>query len=263
MQLENMAGAETTTETDTTSEPTGLQHLGELLAADNAAEASKDTASGSDDTVPTQFNDLAEKLGMELDDLYKLEISKAEDGTPVTIENLKDAHAKQVDISLRELEFEERRTAEEASLMQSQEEIRELLSALPASAIKPEVLEKLRAKHEAQATLERSKTLDVIPEWKDEQTRTSDIEGMVKHLQQYGYPVNHLSHVIDHRQMKYIRDNWQREQRIRRALEKVKAGKPNPTVKQKPANKPPSKSTVTGVKRGNSANKLEALFSEL
>ncbi len=89
------------------------------------------------------------------------------------------------------------------------------------------------------------------------------MEGMADHLKQYGYPVNHLERVADHRQVKYIRDNWQRELRIKKALAAVKAGKPNPTPKSKPVNKAPHKRPLAGVKAGNSHNKLEAIFSDL
>ena len=262
MESENMAGAEQTTEDQ---QQPGIEHLGALLAEDEVqddAGASGD-ASGSDNAKPTKFNDLAGTLGLELDDLYKLEIAQAEDGTPVTIEHLKDNHAKQADFSLHEMEFEERRTQQESDLMQAQEELRELMAALPEKAIKPEVLQKVRDKHDAQVTLERRRTLEVIPDWQDETTRTADIEGMAEHMKQYGYPVDYLERVADHRQIKYIRDNWQREQRIRKALAKVKAGKPNPTSRQKPASKAPSKRPLAGVKRGNSRNPLEAVFSEL
>jgi len=262
MQSENTAGVETIE-----ADAPGIEHLGEMLQETEPQEQAPggDTgdASGSDDAAPTKFNDLAGKLGMELDDLYKLEVAQAEDGTPVTIENLKDNHSKQEDFSLREIEFEERRTTQEAELMQAQEELRELMAALPEKAIRPEVLQKVREKHDAQLTLERKRTLEVIPDWQDSETRTADIEGMAEHLKQYGYAGNYLERVADHRQIKYIRDNWQREQRIRTALAKVKAGKPNPTSRQKPASKAPSKSPLAGVKRGNAANKLEAVFSEL
>lgn len=263
MESENMAGADQ--KTDDQQVP-GIEHLGALLEETEPkvdAGASDDAASGSDEAAPTKFNDLAGKLGMELADLYKLEVSQAEDGTPMTVENLKDHHAKQVDFSMREIEFEERRTKQESELMRAQEELRELMAALPEKAIKPEVLQKLRDKHDAQVSLERKRTLEVIPDWQDEKIRTADIEGMAEHMQQYGYPVDHLERVVDHRQIKYIRDNWQREQRIRIALSKVKAGKPNPTTKTKPASKAPLKTPLAGVKRGNARNKLEDVFSQL
>lgn len=260
MESENMAGAEQTSE-----EQTGMETLAELMIEDDTpdAGASPVATEGTQTVAPTKFNDLADTLGMELNDLYKLEISQAEDGSPVTVENLKDHYAKQVDFSLHELEFEERRTKQESELMQAQEELRELMAALPEKAIAPEVLQKVRDKHEAQVQLERRRMFDVIPTWQDEQARTKDIEGMADHMKQYGFPVDYLERVVDHRQMKYIRDNWQREQRIRIALAKVTAGKPNPTSKQKPARKAPSKQPLTGVTRGNSSSKLEALFSSL
>lgn len=267
MESENTAGAKTTSET--TVEPGGIEHLGQLLAEGEAPPEGDDDekekgGSGGSDDKPKKFNDLAGKLGLELDELYKLEISQAEDGTPVTVESLKDRFSKQDDLQIREVEFEERKAEQEADIMQAQTELREIMAALPEKAIKPEVLQKVRDKHAAQVALERKLTLDVIPDWKDDKTRTADIEGMAEHLKQYGFPVNYLERVADHRQMKYIRDSWKREQRIRKALELVKSGRPNPTTKQKPAKKAASKTPLAGVKRGNNArNKLESVFSEL
>ena len=256
MQSEQTSGDEQTA-------PTGIEHLGELLQEDERAGAQHDDAGGSDDAPLKKFNDLAGKLGVELNDLYKLEISQAEDGTPVTVENLKDYYGKQADVTLREIEFEERRTKQESDLLQAQAELRELMAELPEKAIKPEVLQKVRAKHDAQVKIERQRTLEVIPEWQEQKTRETDIEGMAEHLKQYGYPVDHLERVADHRMIKYIRDNWKRELRIRKALEAVKAGKPNPTSRQKPAAKAPQKHSLAGVRQGNTRNKLEAVFSQL
>lgn len=263
MQSENTAGAEPQiTEIENTE--AGINNLAELLEDEATdAGASQGTDSGSDESKPTKFNDLAGRLGVELDDLYKLEVSQAEDGSPITVEYLKDFHAKQADFELREIEFEERRTEQEAEMMQAQEELREVLAALPKNAVKPEVLQKIRDKHDAEVKVERQRALQVIPEWRDEKKRTQDIEGMVEHLQQYGYPVNYLERVVDHRMVKYIRDNWQREQRIRQALAKVKAGKPNPTKPSIPTGSKPSKRPLAGVKRGNARSKLEAVFSDL
>ena len=123
MQSENTAGAETIQSADSGD---GLTALRELLTQDDQptpepetgpapTEPSASEEGGSpDDAELVKFNDLAGRLGVELDDLYKLEVSQAEDGTPVTVEALKDAYAKQESLSLRELEFQERRTKAEA-----------------------------------------------------------------------------------------------------------------------------------------------------
>ena len=262
MELENQAGAEQIEEVQ--QEEPGLKHLGELLQeTEPQQETAGDAGASGDESAPSKFNDLAGKLGMDLDALYKLEVSQAEDGTPVTIENLKDLYTKQGDIELREVEFEESRSEQEASLMQAQTELQELMAALPEKAIKPEVLQRIRDKHVAQVTLERQRTLTVIPEWNEADKREADITGMAAHMKQYGYPDDYLAKVVDHKQLKYIRDNWQREQRIRKALALVKAGKPSPTARQKPASKAPVKKPLTGVKRGSARNKLASVFSEL
>lgn len=273
MQSESTAGAETATETNEASgdEAVGIQALGELLQqsepnADNENPGKGDGESGnssesSQRAKPQKFNDLAGTLEMELDDLYKLEVTTSEDGEPVTIESLKDLYAKQGEIEISAIEFEERRTSEEQKLLQAQTELREVIAALPKGAVKPEVLERIRAKHAEQAALEQQRTLDVIPAWQDVKTRETEITAMTQHLTAYGFPVNYLANVHDHRQMKYIRDNWQREQRIKKALAAVKAGKPNPTTKQKPAKGAPKKNSLTGVKKGKHRNKLEAVLS--
>lgn len=266
MQSDETAGAEAT-ESET---PVGMAHLGELLQATEPQEPDTDDAGASSeakgpqpDGKLTQFNDLAGKLNVELDDLYKLAISESEDGSPVTIEDLKDSYAKRDEFALRELEFEETSVARETELLQAQEEVRELLAALPEKAVKPEVLQKVRDKHVAKMTMEKQRTLDVIPTWQDEKQRTADIEGMAEHLKQYGFPVNYLERVADHRQVKYIRDNWQREQRMRQALSKIRAGKPNPTPSAKPAAKAPQKQPLTGVRKGSARNQLEAVLTNV
>lgn len=262
MPSENTAGAEQTADDVVT-----IDSLQELLGAgEPVTETPPDAGaedSGSDDAAPTKFNDLAGRLGIDTDALYQLEVSQADDGTPVTVENLKDAYAAQKAVTLRELEFEENRTQAEAKILQAQDELRELMAALPENAIAPKALEKLRQTHAERVKLEQAKTLEIIPAWQDETVRTKDVQGMVEHLQQYGYPVDHLNRVSDHRQMKYIRDNYLREKRIRAALDKVKPGRPDPTPTAKLVGRAPSKHPVTGVKQGDARNKLDALFRNL
>jgi len=274
MQLENTAtGVDTEVASDAPGgDETGIQALGELLQqsepkADDDTQApgkgDSDAGKSQDDKTPLKkFNDAAGMLGIELDDLYKLEVATP-DGETITIEALKDLHAKQGEIEMSAIEFEERRTGEEQKLLQAQTELREIMQALPQGAVRPEVLERIRAKHSDQVAQERQRMLEVIPTWTDDKIRETELTGMAQHLSAYGYPVNYLANVVDHKQMKYIRDNWQRELRIKKALAAVKSGKPNPTTKSKPAAKAPTKKPLAGVKRGSHRNKLEAVFSDI
>lgn len=264
------AGAQTTDQTTTDdtktdsgeSEKSTLESLGELLAQDEPSPGGdQDASSGSDTTKPTQFNDLAGAIDMKLDDLYQLEIKLSEDGEPVTIEQLKDGHAKVTQLDFDRAEWEERKTEQEQELMRAQTELREIMQALPENAIKPEVLEKIRAKADATTKLERAKTLEAIPEWSDAKARESDIEGMTEYLTGYGFPIGYLANVIDHRQLKFFRDAWRQNQRIKTALAAVRTGKPVKGGTNKPQKKAPAKNALSSItpKRGESRLKTALL----
>ena len=113
-----MQNDSTTTETTTTAEAEpvqGLHSLRDFLSVADpvetpAAEATEQDGepSGNADKVspPSKFNDLAEVTGIDLDSLYALEIS-SNDGEPLTIQDLKNAHSKQADMALKEIQWEE------------------------------------------------------------------------------------------------------------------------------------------------------------
>lgn len=267
--------AELSPETETpeqteTPEPE-LKNLAELLSAGEKPEdGDKPTGDGGTEDgtpgekptkgKPTDLKSLAEKLETKPEDLYSIKVPMP-NGESKTLGELKDLAAAQDKFTLRELQFEEERTRKEGELIRSQSELRELMAALPEGSVKPEVLEKVRAKHEATLKLERERTLEAIPEWKDEDRRTEDINGMVEHLKGYGFPENYLKTVFNHRTIKYIRDNYLREQRIRKALEQVKSAKPGKTASSKAAGKAPSKPSKA-IPKG-SRNRLEQLFEGL
>lgn len=267
-----MSADEQSTPESRETEPTGMAALAELLAADDPQGHDEDDAPGGDEGKPSgsgkkaepvkRFNDLAGATGLDLDALYKLEVSLSEGGEPVTIEQLKDSYKQRDDLSLRELEFEERRTQQEGELLRASAELQEILQALPANAVKKDVLDKIRARSEQTAQTERQRTLEVIPEWKDDARRTDDIKAMVEHLGSYGIPKNYLNQVMDHRHFKYIRDNMLRERRVREAIAKVKAGKPEGGKPSRPQDKAPAKRAIAA-RTPRGVNKLETLFSEL
>lgn len=254
--------------TESAEQAVGLQALGELLKADEPGEktsgdSNEGESSGSDEkTTPTKFNDLAGAADIDLDALYKLEVTLEGVDEPVTIEQLKDHYKGAHDFDLQVLEFEEQRTESINELVRAKAELTEILQALPANAVKPEVLEKIRTKAAETAETERAATLDVIPDWKDENARAADIALMSEHLQGYGFPVNQLELLIDHRWQRYIRDNMLRERRIKAALAKVRPGKPEKSGKAPPQTKAASKGQATVTPKAGQS-KLEATLTSI
>jgi len=194
--------------------------------------------------------------------LYAVDVPMS-DGKSMKLGALKDAAAKQAEFSVRELAFEESRVQRESDLVRSLAELRELVATLPPNAVKPEVLEAVRRKHEANVKAERARTLEVIPEWADEGKRTEDIAGMVEHLAGYGFPSNFLESLVDHRAIRYVRENYLREQRVKRALEQVSHVRSSSAAPSKSNGKAPAKPAPVGVRQGSKFVDGRAAFAKL
>jgi hypothetical protein len=241
-------------------QPSKLDSLRDLLKEQPEKAPQAESAERQKETKPRALKDLAERLSMKDADLYSIEVPMS-NGKSMTLGQLKDAAAKQDDVTLRELSFEEDRSRKEGELLRAQNELRELMATLPKTAIKPEVLEAIRQKHEGTMKRERERTLEVIPEWRNEAKRTEEIEGIVEHLKEYGFPANYLQTVVDHRTLRYIRESYMREQRLRRALDMVKQAPSAPATKSKPGapRKPSTALRSTNGERPRDA--LARLFS--
>lgn len=269
MQEPNQSSAETpNTETPAaeTQPESRLKTLAQLFS-EEPSETTEQPEQGTEGTAagdspekakPKSLKAIAETLKLKDADLYAIEVPMA-NGETRTLGQLKDLVSKQDDFTVRELAFEEERQSRDADFLRAQQEFQELLGSLPRNALKPEMLEKVRQKHEATLTRERAKTLEAIPEWRDEAKRTEEISGIVEHLEGYGFPKNYLTSIYDHRTLRYIRDNFQREQRIRRALEAVQRENPGKTSKSKPTGTAPKKPTTSQTST-TSRDKLAQLF---
>jgi len=207
-----------------TSEPTEADDAREVEGSPKAKKAKGEIKT---------LHDAAERLGVKVEDLYALQVGLPGDETKYTLGELKDAFAGRDDFTVQQLEWEEQRAKQEGDLLRSRNELTELLSLLPETALKPEVLSKIREKHGATLARERQLTLEVIPAWQDESVREADLAGIQDHLSRAGFPSGYLRNVSDHRTMRYIRENYLREKRINDALARVK--KKEPTKAQKPS----------------------------
>jgi hypothetical protein len=249
-----------------TAEVANLSALLDLDQSTDAAAPEGDEGDGKAEAPknakPVKFNDLAEVTGLELDDLYKLELNVG-DGESITVEQLKALKGEQDDLTVRQLEVEEEHAKKTAELRTAQNELAEIIAGLPRDAVTAETLAKVRERHAARVEVENRRTLEAIPSWSDEKVRIDDLKGMSEHLQQFGFAPDHLASVSDHRLMVFVRESYKREQRIRKALERVRAGAPNPTTSTKAAPAKGKGKTAPKARRNNARKGLEAFFSEV
>ena len=158
---------------------------------------------------------------------------------PLPIGELKDRIGELVDLETREMQFEQRRMRTEGETLRAQAEMRELMALIPRDKITPELVNKIRQRHEATQKKERELTLETIPDWQNETRRTEDISGMIEMLGDYGFDESFITTVVDHRALKFIRDAYLTQKRIKAALAKV-------TVPQKKGGHRPSSKTAKG-----------------
>lgn len=196
--------------------------LAELFSKNEDGEINNDESVGDDPSKPPETMEvLSKRLGFKPEQIYSVKIPLADGAEPLTIGQLKDRVGELVDLETRETQFDQRRVRMEGELLRSQAEIRDLLSMIPKEHIKPEVVNKIRQRHEANMAFERRQTLEHIPEWRDEKRAGEDLQGMTDFLGEYGFDETFIASVHDHRALKFIRDMYLRDKRIKNALSKV------------------------------------------
>jgi hypothetical protein len=94
--------------------------------------------------------------------VYAIKVPMAQGAEPLTLGQLKDRVGELVDLETRELQFDERRVKAEGDLLRAQTEMRELLALVPKDHIKPEMVEKIRKRHEATQAAERRATWSIF-----------------------------------------------------------------------------------------------------
>lgn len=194
---------------------------------------------------PKNLEALAETLGLEVKDLYEMEIPFADgdDVTHKTLGEVKDEISERSTFEVDRLAWEEQKTDRDNQVVKSMQEIQEIVSMLPKSAISEQLVQAVARKRAVMVETETRMTRQVIPEWTNEDVEERDRAAMREHLGEYGFPENYLDNLVDHKTLRYIRESMKRQQRIERALEQVK------TVR-KPGHKPSGKPTGKPATRG-------------
>lgn len=217
---------------------------GEAGESQQNAEPTDGTPAEKPKGKPKALKELAETLGLEDKDLYDIAVPMA-DGTTKTLGELKDAVAQQDDLSVRELQLEERRAKLEAEITQERADIESLIKLIDPKALTPKFVEEVKRRAADEGKREMQATLALIPEWQDAAVREKELAGMVDYLKGFGIPPTFLSAAPNHKLFRLVRDAWQRKARVDAALAKVAPVKRETTAgKSRPNGKAPAKPTA-------------------
>jgi hypothetical protein len=219
------------------------------VAADEEAADEAD-ADGEPETEkkrrPQDFDEIAETLGVEVADLWSTAFRDAS-GKKRTLGELKDLLAKDTDLETREHQFNERKVATENQLLRARQDLDFIVSQMPEGSLKKSIVSRAQAERERDRVIGEARTLEVIPEWRNETVRDKDRAALSAYLEEYGFDSAALDRVTDFRLVKLLRDSWQRAERVKKALERVEERGKNKGVGKPPAKRAASPRRASAV----------------
>lgn len=214
---------------------------------------------GESPKVDLEINAIANHLGVDVAELYeKLLIPMSDGAEAQTVSALKDQAQSRVEHSLEVEAFHTERDAQRVEMSTAKAELEQIIRMIPAAMRTPEMLEQAQAELAENRQREQVALLERIPEWRDADRRTADLEVIGPHIEAFGFPRAMLESVVDHRLYAYVRHNALREQRLNALLADAEAkrerkGGRAPGKRGAPAATPATKPIVKGTLRSDAA----------
>ena len=216
---------------------------------------------------PGTLRALAEKLGVDPADLYKIKIplgGTADDA--LTLGELKDIAKGRNDIEASKLAFDEAVATTRSQVAKDREDLTRLIGMLPKGVLTPEMVNRARAAGEEWQQQQGALLNDLVPEWRDEKVYREERAGMVTFAGKYGFEAHEIEQLADARLLAFVRTMMKREVRVAEVLARLKSsGAPSRGFKQ---NETARSRVAEGVRHaaastGTRADKIGAIESIL
>ncbi len=217
--------------------PSGLAAVPTDAPADPEPQA--DPEAGAPELTPKA---VAEKLGISPDELFTQMRIPVDGGEPLTLEEFKASGKGLRELTAAQNELAEEKVTFENSVMLQKQTLERAIAKIPPEALTGEMIAEVQAEHETTLKRERAALLTIRPALRDPAVWNATRDLLVAHLQPYGFREIEVDAIVDHRLAKYVIDNAEREERIR----KIDADSLEPEIPTKlgrPSQKPraPSK----------------------
>lgn len=192
---------------------------GENPAGDGESGESQTDDNGSESLT---LNAVAEKLGVDVADLYNLEIQMPDNGESMKLSELKDLATEHTRGNMERLAWETEATKQRNELANGRQELQQMLGMIPAQMRTPEMLQRARQELAQSKEIETRALLDRVPEWRDPKVFEADQPVILEHIEQFGFGADDWGGLLDHRLQAYVRHNAMRERRIAELLQQAK-----------------------------------------
>jgi hypothetical protein len=204
-----------------------------LTGASAPAEQAPETEPSAE-APPDESLDLktvAERLKVDPAKLYADLKVAFDDGTELSVSELKDAYRPVAEVEKARGKLWEEVTTSKRAVAEAQQELQNLLRHIDPQLLTPEVLAENRRQLEAARSQEVARLVERVPEWKDPIARAADWADIRKVGQEYGYTPAELQLAeegyADHRLVAALRA-------LARGPKAAPAPKPAPKVAVKP-----------------------------
>ncbi len=165
-----------------------------------------EAAGAAGDGEKLSLNDLAEKAGVSVEDLYNAELALPDDRGTITLEALKTGHTEAQRLKEKSQDLEQRTRDFENQQIQTRQELTELLKQIPREALSPELLQQVQEQHARTLEENRAALLQVKPDWEDPQVFQAAREQILGAVSDYGFTRVDLDSVVDYRLTKLLHD---------------------------------------------------------
>jgi len=230
----------------------------DTTAAEPEQPENQDIEDDEGEPEPLTMKSLAEKLEIKPKDLYDVEL-----GDGLTIGQLKDR--------FKELEVvEQTRTDAELHKVKTENEVMQQRRALETARqelgiqVTPQQQERANQQFAEYVSTETARTMEAIPEWSEPTVLEADRQGMQAMLAEYGLSEMEMTAIVDHRQVKMLRDFHTLRQLVANAGTEVKPKSPKKAGKRRTRQSKGSADIVAGIKSGavNRNDGIAALLAD-
>jgi hypothetical protein len=183
-----------------------------------------------DKVTPQDLAAIAERLGVKVEELYKVKVPASAGREAMTIGQIKDRFTEWDSLEADRLALSEERVQEAARVQAARDEFKELIAIIPKQHLNADALQAAARRLAQRGEQERAALIESIPEWKDDAKRNADVAGISESLKAYGLPASFVHSINSAGLLRFIRDAVRREAQVRKALEGVRKVQKKPTA---------------------------------
>ncbi len=199
--------------------------------------------------TPQDLAAVAEKLGVPVEELYRIKVPASAGREAMTIGQIKDRFEQWSSLDADRLALSEAQVAENARVQAARDEFKELIAIIPKQHLNTDALQAAARRLAQRGEQERAALIEALPEWKDDAKRNADVAGISESLKAYGLPASFVHSINSAGLMRFIRDAVRREAQVKKALEGIRKVQKKPMAQTQgngaPRNGAPNNSRPT------------------